>query len=96
MNFACVFADMGCNSIVILNPQNHFVEQKDFSDLSFFRSRVPDSFNLFNKDFTFCRQLFVADVRFDCLFTAFRMDFNFEPKKFRIALLNVDNSRFLF
>ena len=78
MNFACVFADMGCNSIVILNPQNHFVEQKDFSDLSFFRSRVPDSFNLFNKDFTFCRQLFVADVRPDYLLFASGMDFDFK------------------
>ena len=38
--------------------------------------------------------LFVADVRFDYLFFASGMDFDFETKEFAISMFYVDNPRF--
>ena len=93
---AAVQTNASCNPVIILYAEHHFIEQTNFVRLCSSFCRFRNAFCLLKQLDFLQLQLFVTNMGFNNILFAFAVHLDFETKKLRITLTNIDNACFLW
>ena len=96
MYSAAVQTNTSCNPVIILYAKHHFIEQTNFVRLYSSFCRFRNAFCLLKQLDFLQLQLFVTNMGFNNILFAFAVHLDFETKKLRITLTNIDNACFLW